>query len=106
MMPFEYKLVILFSVVGLSNMLLRNNRNWIFGYRSDRALKSHRQFAYANLIYGLGLLSIGMVYFVWLYFFDGIKGYHPIWQELICIGSVLIVLFLLIELKLHRRFHN
>ncbi len=106
MMPFEYKLVIVFVIVGVSNILLRNNRNWIFGYRSDRALKTHERFAYANLIYGLGELLIGAFYFVWLKFFGGLEAHHPVWQHILCLGSYFAVLFTLIELKLHHHFHD
>jgi uncharacterized membrane protein len=106
MMPFEYKLVIVFVAVGVSNIIFRNNRNWIFGYRSERALKDHSHFAYANLIYGVGEILIGICYFCWAHYLGGLKANHPIWQQLICLGSYFVVLFTLIELKLHRHFHD
>jgi len=103
-MPIEYKLVIIFVVVGASNVFLRSNRNWIFGYRSTRSLKSHDRFAYANVIFGVGMMLIGIGYFIWLYELEGILEGVPFWQQLSCVGSFLLLLFLIIEIKLTQHF--
>lgn len=102
-MPIEYKLVILLVAVGLSNLILRNNRNWIFGYRTNRSLRSHATFAYANRIFGLGMIIIGSLYFLWLWFVEGSVVMTTFWQHVLFLTAYFILLLFFIETRLGRR---
>lgn len=105
-MLIQYKLSIIFMVVGALNFILRNNRNWIFGYRSPRAIKTHERFAYANKYYGVGMLLVGVVYFVFLNFFENISDRLSGFHHATMLISYFVLLFVLIEYRLHLTFKN
>ncbi|MEQ8581550.1 MAG: SdpI family protein [Marinoscillum sp.] len=103
-MPLEYKLVIIFIVAGILNLLLKRNRNWVLGYRSTRCLKSHDRFAFANRIFGWGLIILGLMYLGILLYLaqdgDELTG----WESVFIIVGYLALLFILIEYKLSKAF--
>lgn len=103
-MSLEYKIVIIFLVVGLSNLILRGNRNWVLGYRSARALKSHARYSYANTIYGVGMMLAGAGYFVWLYYFPYSSNDYPGWQHAVFLILYFAILAFIIEYRLSRVF--
>lgn len=105
-MPVELKVSICLFIVGMTNVFLRNNRNWIFGYRSPRAIKSHKSYAYANLIYGAGMTLISAAYLLMMFFF--LESFEKWSQTQHGIFAILYfaVLFLIIELKLRQVFKN
>jgi uncharacterized membrane protein len=105
-MPIEYKVSIIFIIVGILNFLLRNNRNWIFGYRSPRAIKTHLRFAYANTYYGIGMFLAGIFYFVFLNFFENLSNDFSGFEHAFSLIIYFILLFILIEFRLSRTFKN
>ncbi len=105
-MPVELKIAISLFIIGVSNLLMRANRNWIFGYRSPRCIKTHKRYAVANGIYGVGTTLISTVYLIIIYFFP------HVFAKLDYIGHILIavvylaVLFVIIELRLRQDFKD
>lgn len=105
-MQFEYKLIIIFVVVGSLNLIMRRNRNWIFGYRSPRAIKTHERFAYANTIYGWGMVAIGISYFIVISYFEYVRAELTDAFKAIMLIGVFALLFLIIEIRLAKVFKN
>ncbi|MFY0687448.1 MAG: SdpI family protein [Cyclobacteriaceae bacterium] len=105
-MPIEFKLSISFIFIGISNLILASNRNWIFGYRSPRAIKTHKSYAYANRLYGSAMTLIGSTYFTVLSWFPNIYGQYPDKWHLIVVISYFALTFLLIEIKMHKHFRE
>lgn len=103
-MELEFKLSIVFMVVGASNLLLRSNRNWVLGYRSARALKSHRCYAYANTIYGIAMMIIGLVYLVVQQFYFELISDWPNWQKILIGVAYFAICFMVIEYRLFKKF--
>ena len=105
-MSLESKIIAILIVVGFLNLILRKNRNWIFGYRSPRAIKTHASFAHANKIYGWGMLIAGIVGFVLINFFERLYlGMSTVTKFSWLIGYFAL-LFLFIEWKLSRVTHK
>lgn len=105
-MSLEYKLTIIFIIVGSLNVILRKNRNWIFGYRSPRAIKTHKSFAYANAIYGGTMVVAGVIYFLLINFFESIIRDLSGTTKIVLLTSFFAVLVLIIEFRLAKIFKD
>lgn len=105
-MPLEYKLSISLFLIGVTNIFLRGNRNWIFGYRSPMAIRTHKNYAYANGIYGTGMTLISVVYLFVLFWFPRLYATLSITEHLIVVVSYFALLFIIIEIKLRQFFKD
>ncbi|MFY0598750.1 MAG: SdpI family protein [Cyclobacteriaceae bacterium] len=105
-MLLEYKLIIIFIGVGILNILLRKNRNWIFGYRSPRAIKTHKSFAYANRIYGSGLIALGIIYFTLIFIVDVFDKNDMRVPQIVFLISYFLVLITTIEIMLSKTYKS
>ena len=103
-MPFELKLSVCLFLISISILLLRDNRNWIFGYRSPRAIRTHKHYAYANTIYGSGMLLISSTYLAMLTWFPRIYLQVSETEHLLIAISYFAILFLIIEVRLQKPF--
>ena len=103
-MPFELKLSVCLFLISISILLLRRNRNWIFGYRSPRAIRTHKSYAYANTIYGSGMLFISSIYLAMFTWFPNLYILISETEHLIIAISYFAFLFLIIEIKLQKAF--
>ncbi len=106
-MLFDYKLAIVLIFVGLSNLLLSDNRNWIFGYRSSWSLKSHKHYDFANRIAGISTFLFGLVYFAILLYGDDYLNFslEGIPKRIVFFSYFLSVI-LFIELRLRQKFRG
>jgi uncharacterized membrane protein len=104
-MSFDYKLAIVLMIIGLSNRLLSDNRNWFFGYRSGWALKSHQHYNFANKIAGVATFALGLFYLLILHFGDDYLGFtlEGIPKGLIFI-FYFVIMIIFIELRLRQKF--
>ncbi|MBV6642182.1 MAG: hypothetical protein KI791_15800 [Cyclobacteriaceae bacterium] len=103
-MPFELKLSVCLFLISISILLLRGNRNWIFGYRSPRAIRTHKSYAYANTIYGSGMLLISSIYLAMLTWFPRLYIRVSETEHILIAISYFAILFLIIEIKLQKVF--
>jgi len=103
-MSFELKLSVCLFLISISILLLRKNRNWIFGYRSPRAIRTHKQYAYANFIYGSGMFIISSFYLVMLTWFPQSYKLLSKTEHFLIAIVYFALLFLFIEIKLLRTF--
>ena len=104
-MSFDYKLALVLMFVGLSNRILSENRNWIFGYRSVWSLKSHKHYDFANRIAGVATFVFGLLYLsILLYgerFFNfSLEGI----TKRVVIFTYFITVISVIEIRLRRKF--
>ncbi|XOV93295.1 MAG: SdpI family protein [Bacteroidota bacterium] len=103
-MPIELKISISLFLISISIVLLRGNRNWIFGYRSPRAIRTHKHYAYANTIYGIGMFLISGVYLAILTWSPRIYKRLTETEHILIAVVYFAVLFLIIELNLRKTF--
>ncbi|MEP0366139.1 MAG: SdpI family protein [Cyclobacteriaceae bacterium] len=105
-MSLESKIIAILIAVGFLNLILRKNRNWIFGYRSPRAIKTHASFAHANRIYGWGMLIAGVAGFVFTKFFERLYEGMTDWSKVAWLVGYFALLFIVIEWRLSRTTHE
>ncbi|MEO9474020.1 MAG: SdpI family protein [Cyclobacteriaceae bacterium] len=101
-MSLESKIIVILIAVGFLNLILRKNRNWIFGYRSPRAIKTHASFAHANKIYGWGMLIAGVASFAFTNFFEKLYEGMASWSKVAWLVGYFVLLFILIEWSLSK----
>lgn len=106
-MPFDYKLALVLIFVGISNRLLSENRNWIFGYRTSWSMKSHRHYSFANKIGGMGTFIFGLFYLSVLLYGDDYLNFNlEGLPKRLVILTYFTSLVVVIEIGLRRKFPN
>lgn len=102
-MPIELKLAISLFAVGISNLLLAGNRNWVFGYRSPRAIKTHKSYAFANRVWGVGMSLVSAAYYGLIAWYPNVYEQYPEMHHVILVTGYFAFLVFLIEFGLYQR---
>lgn len=104
-MPFSYKLAIVLIFIGFMTRMMCANRNWLFGYRSSMSMKSHKHFDFANKIAGTATMIFGILYLGLLLVSDYLIRFDLAgWPNAIIVVSFFLVLILIVEISLRKKF--